>query len=115
MNGARNQFFSSSALARDQHRQIVALQPLDWIDDALHRGAGANKAGHERLERSLGRCVGRERWSLPGAAEIKALPCDRGHHSQATKQMMAKGSCGGNRDRTRTVGFSADAFDHQAA
>ena len=53
MDGARDQFLAGAALAGDQHRQIVALHPLNLIDDARHRGAGAEKPGQQRLERSI--------------------------------------------------------------
>ena len=51
VNRARDQLLAGAALAGDQHGQVVALQPLDLLDDAGHRGAGAEKPGQQRLER----------------------------------------------------------------
>ena len=45
-----------AAIAVHQQPRILVRhgqQPLDLIDDAVHRGAGADEAGQERLERTL--------------------------------------------------------------
>ena len=55
VDGARDQVLAGAALAGDEHRQVAALQALDLIGDALHRGAGADEPGNQRLERSLDR------------------------------------------------------------
>ena len=52
---ARDEVLAGAALARDQHREIVALQPLNLLDDALHRGARADEAREQRLERTFER------------------------------------------------------------
>ena len=53
VDGARDEILAGAALAGDQHGQVVALQPLDLIGDALHRGAGADESRQQRLERPL--------------------------------------------------------------
>ena len=42
---ARDQFLASAAFAGDEHRQIVPLQALDLIDDAMHGRARAQEPG----------------------------------------------------------------------
>ena len=53
MDGPRDQLLARAALAGDQHREVVALQALNLVDDAVHRGAGADESGQQRLERPL--------------------------------------------------------------
>ena len=53
MDRAGDQVLARAALAGDQHGQVVALQALDLIGYALHRGAGADEPGKQRLERPL--------------------------------------------------------------
>ena len=44
---------SGAAFARDQHGQVVPLHALNLIGKPVHRRAGADESGQERLERSL--------------------------------------------------------------
>ena len=55
----------------DQHGQVVALQALDLLRDALHGGAGADEAGQQRLERSLDLPRRRLDRALAGAAQSR--------------------------------------------
>jgi hypothetical protein len=42
-------------LARHEHCQVVALEPLNLLDETRHRRAGGEKARQQRLERSIER------------------------------------------------------------
>ena len=53
VNRPGDQLLAGAALARDEHGQVVALQPLNLLDDARHRGARRQEAGQQRLERSV--------------------------------------------------------------
>jgi hypothetical protein len=44
MNRARNQLLAGAALTGDEHREVVALQPLYLVDHARHCGAGAKES-----------------------------------------------------------------------
>ena len=48
-----DQLLARAALAGDEHGQLVALQPLDLLDDARHRRACREKPGKKRFERSV--------------------------------------------------------------
>jgi len=50
VNRARDQLLAGAALSRDQHRQVVPLQPLDLLDDAGHGGARGEESRQQRLE-----------------------------------------------------------------
>ena len=45
MDGPGDQLLARAALAGDEHRQVVALQPLNLVDHTVHGGAGAYEAG----------------------------------------------------------------------
>ena len=89
MNRARDQLFAGSALAGDQHGQVVALQPLDLIDDTIHRGTGADESGQERFERA-------RRADRPPASDVPArrtarIPAARPReHAQAPQRRVAE-------------------------
>ena len=70
---ARDQILAGAALAGDQHRQVAALEALDQIGDALHRGAGADEPGNQRLERPLDRAGDRLGRPLARGAELESL------------------------------------------
>ena len=74
VNGARDQLLARAALAGDQHGQVVALQPLNLLDDARHRGAGAEESRQQRLERAIDRRLDR-RASDRSRAAHSANPC----------------------------------------
>ena len=94
VNRARDQLLAGAALAGDQHREVVALQPLDLIDHACHRGAGAEEARQQRLERAFGGGVDRGRRPIAHAAQIEPLPRHGRHHAHAAQQRMARaGAC----------------------
>ena len=50
---ARDEVLAGAAFAGDQHGQVVPLHALNLIGEPVHRGAGADESGQERLERSL--------------------------------------------------------------
>src|SRR5258705_12433060 len=45
MDRARHEVLASATLARDQDREVMSLEPLDLIRDAVHRGARADEPG----------------------------------------------------------------------
>ena len=77
-----DQILPRSALARDEHCQVVALQPLDLLDHPGHRGACADEAWEERLERTFVDLLDGMGRALAGAAELEALARDRREHAQ---------------------------------
>ena len=74
MDRARDELLAGAALAGDQHGQIVALQPLNLLDDAGHRGAGGEESRQQRLERADRRRARRAR-STDRAPRTSANPC----------------------------------------
>ena len=86
MNRARDEILAGAALAGDEHGQIVALHPLDLIGDALHRGAGADEPGQQRLERTLDGARGRFDRTLARAAQIEALAQHRAQGAKALQR-----------------------------
>ena len=82
MDGARDEVLAGAAFAGDQHGQVVALQALNLIGDAVHRRAGADEAGKQRLERPLAGLFDRLRRALAGAAQLEALSRHRGEHAE---------------------------------
>ena len=82
MDGARDEVLAGAALARDQHRQVVALQPLNLFGDAVHRRARADEAGKQRLERPLVALFDGLRRALARAAQLEPLARHRGEHAQ---------------------------------
>ena len=117
VDGARDQLLAGAALAGDQHRQVVALQPLNLIDDARHRGAGAEESRQQRLERALDRAdVGRARSGArarrtgrsPGARRPPS--CARG---AATRWPSGRAEAR-SRDTRGPSGSRAERLDHDA-
>ena len=112
---ARDQLLAGAALAGDQHREVVALQPLDLIDDAGHHGAGAEESGQQRFERPFRGRVDHGGWTIAHAAQIEALARDRRHHANAAQERMAQRTCRGDHDKAWAVGLAADRFEDQRA
>ena len=82
VDGAGDELLAGSALAGDEHRQVVALQPLNLLDDARHRGARRQEAGQQRLERPVGgRADGAGR-SVARGAQREALTRDGRDHPE---------------------------------
>ena len=50
VDGPRDELLARSAFAGDEHREIVALQPLNLFDDARHGRARREEAGQQRFE-----------------------------------------------------------------
>ena len=99
MNRARDELLAGAALTGDQHGQVVALQPLNLLDDAHHRGAGAEEAGQQRLERLL---VDRPRPAQPAADARRTarIPARRRRRSSAAA--AARPRPAGRGERTAT-------------
>ena len=115
VNGPRHQFLAGAALTGDQHRQVIALQSLDLINDLVHRGAGAEEAWQQRLEWTLGGRVDRRRRPVADAAQVEALARDRRHHPDPAPQRMSQRVRCRNDDMTQAVWLAADGFNGQAA
>ena len=82
VNRARDQVLAGAALAGDQHGEVAALQALDLIGDALHRRAGADEAGDQRLERrSMAPAAGSQR-PLARRAQLEALAQHRAERAE---------------------------------
>ena len=111
MNRARDQLLAGAALAGDQHGEVVALQPLNLIDDPVHRGAGADEAGQQRLERALDVRLRRGRAALARAAQFEALAGDGGHHLHPPHHRVPRRPRRGHRDGARAVGVATDRFE----
>ena len=106
VDGARDELLAGAALAGDQHRQVVALQPLNLLDDARHRGAGrqeARAAAARATDRRPGRR--RPRRAVARRAQRESLPRDGGDHPQAPHDRMADRPRRG--DERRTAGRRA--------
>ena len=90
VDGSRDQLFADAALAGDQHRELVALQPLNVLDDAHHGGAGAEEPGHQGLEGLLVDDFRRGRRTLACRAQVEPLGGNRGDHPEAPAKPVEK-------------------------
>ena len=104
VNRARHELLAGSALAGDQHGEVVALHPLDLLDDAVHRGAGGQEPGQQRLERSIDR-RGRPPPSMAIArgAQREPLARDRGNHSRAAASPDGRSAAARRRGRSAVL------------
>jgi hypothetical protein len=50
MDRTRDELLPGAALARDEHRQVVPLEPLNLLDNSRHRGAGGQKSWQQWLQ-----------------------------------------------------------------
>ena len=76
MNRPSHEVLARATLAGNEDRQIVALEALNLICDALHRGAGADEPGEERLQLTFHyRCRGLDR-PFARLAQVESLPKD---------------------------------------
>jgi hypothetical protein len=90
MNGPGDQFLARAALAGDQHRQVVALHPLDLLDHARHGRARGEEAGDHRFERSIERpSGGHGRRSIAGRAQRVSLAGDGRNHADPAHHGMS--------------------------
>ena len=101
MNRARDEILAGPALARNQHRQVVALQALNLIGDALHRGAGADEPREQRLERTLERSGRRFGRPFARQAQIESLAEDRAQRAETL--LRGNGRAGGRWTAPRTA------------
>ena len=115
VNRAGDELLAGAALAGDQHREVVALQPLNLIDHPVHRGAGADEAGQQRLERPLDARLRRGGAALARAAQLEALAGDGGHHLHAPHHRVPRGTRRGHGHGARAVGVAADLLGDQHA
>ena len=53
VNALRDEFLAGAALTGDEHGEVVALQPLNVLDEADHRRAHGDESGQQRLERTV--------------------------------------------------------------
>ena len=92
MNRARDEVLAGAALAGDQHGQVVPLQALDLLDDAVHGGAGADEPGQQRLERTLVDLLGR-----PARGRSRAPHSSKPWRATAANMRSRRGSRLGSR------------------
>ena len=112
VNRARDEVLAGAALAGDQHGQVVALQPLNLIGDALHRGAGADES-----RAAAARAVARARPAPPpigrSRAEHSSNPCRS--TAQSVRKRCSVGQASGREVDTTAkrgaVGVAADRLD----
>ena len=100
VNRARDELLAGAALAGDEHRQIVALQPLDLLDDARHGGARRQEPRQQRLERAVRGRTDRAGGSVARRAERESLPRDGRDHPQPAHHGMADRSRRGEQRRS---------------
>ena len=115
VNRARDELLAGAALAGDQHRQVVALQPLDLLDDALssrrwRRGipAAAARAMRSTARRPtadgpIARRAQREALARDGGRSSAAAASPDGRSAAATRP----GRSAGLRRRGRAARRSA--------
>ena len=84
----------------------VALEPLDLVRDARHRGAGADEPGQQQLDRAIPLVRGRRRGALARDAQVEALPRDGRDRLEPAARAGARGRletprppCAGHRRR----------------
>ena len=90
VDGARDELLAGSALASNQHREVISPHALDLLGNPLHRGAGADKAGKQRLQRALERAAARLRLSIARLAQLEALSQHRTERSKALQRRAGK-------------------------
>ena len=86
VNRARDQILAGPALAGDEDGQVVALQPLDLIGDALHGGTGAHETRQQRLELPLDLPPATLDRPLARAAQIESLAEHGGERAQPAQR-----------------------------
>ena len=115
VNRARDQLFAGPALAGNQHGQVVALHPLDLLDDPRHRLAGRDKSWEERLERSIDRWAGRRDRSVALRAQRKSLSGDGRDHAKPAHDRMPNRPRRRDQPEPRALDIAAKRFNHQHA
>ena len=111
----RDQLLAGAALAGDQHGEVVALQPLNLLDDALHRRAGAQEPRQQRLERAVDGEVRRGDRPIARAAELEPLPRDRRDHAQSAHDRMAERPRRRDQAEARAIGVASERLDDEDA
>ena len=89
VNGEGDKLFAGSAFTGDQHREVVALKPLNLLDDPRHDGTRAQKSRQQRLEQTIHGCIDGSGRSVARGAEGKALTRHRYDHSQSPHDRVA--------------------------
>ena len=113
MNRARDEVFAGAAFPGDQHGEVVTLQPLDLVGEAIHRRAGADESGQQRLEWSLVVLIDRLTRTFARAAQIESLPRDCCEHAQAASDRVFERRVQRERAASRPVLIGAECFDNQ--
>src|SRR3954447_13766531 len=115
VDGSRDEVLAGAALARDQDGEIVALHPLDLIRDALHRGAGADESGEQRLERAFQRARRTLERAVARETQVETLAQDRAQRSKPLDGRRGQGSGRRERGETGTFRCAADRLEHEHA
>src|SRR6185295_1514888 len=102
VNRARDEILARTALAGDQHGEVVALQPLDLIGDLLHRRARADEAREERLELPLDGPRGRFGLAFARLTQIEPLPDHRRERPKALENGRGPRPGADERDEPRS-------------
>ena len=110
---ARDELLAGAALAGDEHGEVVALQPLNLLDDARHRGAGGEKSGQQRLERPIDGGSGAARPSGRARRRARTLPRHGGDHAQAPHDRVADRPRRGDQREARAFGVAAERLDDE--
>src|SRR5205085_6631484 len=80
--------------------------------DTLHRGAGADEAGEERLELPLEQAGRRFRLTVARLAQVEALPQHRADRAEALAHRAAGRAVQEEHRGSRTRRCPADALDN---
>ena len=113
MNGARDEVLAGAAFARDEHHQVMALQPLNLIGDAIHRGARADEPGEQRLERARAARLRGVAAAVARAAQLESLAGDDGEHAETPRGGVCQPMRGDDRAEAWTVVVAAQRLGQQ--
>ena len=116
VNRPRDQLLARPALAGDEHGEVVALHPLNLLDDARHRGAGGQEPGQQRFARLIEDVeTADRRLALARRAERESLTGDRGDHAQPAHHGMADRPRRRDESEARTLAVAPQRLHHDHA
>src|SRR5213078_4311099 len=88
----------------------MSLQTLDLIRDAIHRGAGADEARQQRLERSRAAWLDGLAAPLARTTELESLAADRGEHPEPARGRVGEPPRGDDGAEPRAAVITAERF-----